>query len=85
MPKMLITEACLVNYGNDAGGVHESAGAMVEVSKDVANALLQVNRALYIDRKDDPDKNGRNTASKEMIKAAEAMAKAAAPGVGGNG
>lgn len=78
MPKMLIIEACLVNYGDDRGGVHECAGAQIEVGKDAATALVQAGRALYTDKKDDPNKTGANTASKEMIAAAEAAVKAAA-------
>ena len=76
MPKLLIIEPCLVNYGDDRGGVHQSAGDLVEVSKDVANALVRPGRALYVAKADDPDKGGHNTASKDMLKAAEAMAKA---------
>jgi len=41
MPKILITEPCLVNYGDDRGGVDEPAGALVEVPKAVANTLNQ--------------------------------------------
>ncbi|MEW6612701.1 MAG: hypothetical protein AB1409_08170 [Pseudomonadota bacterium] len=78
MPKVLIIEDCLVNYGDDRGGVHESAGALVDVSKDAAAALIRANRALYTDKKDDPDKSGRNTATKDMLQAAMAMAKAGA-------
>ena len=60
----------------DRGGVHQSAGDLVEVSKDVANALVRPGRALYVAKADDPDKGGHNTASKDMLKAAEQMAKA---------
>lgn len=90
MPEMLITEPCLVNHGDDQGAVHQAAGDKVTVHKDVARGLVSANRALYTDKKDDPDKQGRNTATREMLKAADAMAKAAAAApaagnAGGNG
>lgn len=78
MPKILITEATLVNYGDDRGGVHQSIGDLPTVPKHVALDLVRANRALYADKADDADKGGRNTATREMLKAAEAMAKAAA-------
>lgn len=78
MPKLLITEATLVNYGDDRGGVHEDAGALINPGKDTADALVRIGRALYVEKKDDPDKSGRNTASADMLAAAEALAKAAA-------
>lgn len=76
MPKMLIIESCVVNHGDDRGGVHQSAGDMPDIPKDPARALVTAGRALYINKTDDPDKQGRNTASREMVSAAEAMAKA---------
>lgn len=75
MPKLLIIEACMVNFADDRGGVHQSAGDMPNVPKDAAHALIAAGRALYVDKKEDPDKQGRNTASHEMLQAAEAMAK----------
>lgn len=80
MPKLLIIEACIVNYGDDRGGQHHDAGAVVEVTKDTATALVRSGRGLYAAKADDPDKTGRNTASAEMLKAAKEMAKAAAAG-----
>lgn len=80
MPKILITEATIVNYGDDRGGVHQAIGDLPTVPKHVALDLVRANRALYADKADDFDKGGRNTATKEMLKAAEAMAKAAAAG-----
>jgi hypothetical protein len=77
MPKILIIESCVVNHGDDRGGVHQSAGDMPEVPKDPARALVSAGRALYINKTDDPDKQGRNTASREMVSAAEAMQKPA--------
>lgn len=76
MPKQLIIEACLVNYGDDRGGVDHAIGDLVEVSKDTANALARNGRALYVEKKEDPDKHGRYTATRDMINAAQAMAKA---------
>ena len=85
--KILIIAACLVNVGDDAGGQHAEQGDMPEVPKDVAVKLVGSGRALYTDKKDDPDKAGANTASKELIRAAETAkaekekaAKAAAAG-----
>lgn len=78
MPKVLIIEPCLINHGDDAGGTHQDAGDVVECSKDNAMALMRAGRALYINKTDDPDKQGRNTATREMLKAAEAMATATA-------
>lgn len=77
MPKMLIIEACMVNHGDDRGGVHQSAGDMPDVPKDAARALVSAGRALYVNKNDDTDKHGRNTASREMLAAAEAMQKPA--------
>ena len=70
MPEMLITETCLVNYGDDRGGVVESSGAKIDVPKDTARALVGCGRALYAKKSDDPDKNARDTASKELLDAA---------------
>lgn len=75
MPKQLVIEACIINHGDDRGGVDYAAGTIVEVNKETANTLACAGRTLYIDKKDDPDKNGRNTTSEAMIRAAEAMAK----------
>lgn len=75
MPKLLIIEACMVNFADDRGGVHQSAGDLPDVPKDAARALVTAGRALYANKTDDPDKQGRNTASREMLQAAEAMAK----------
>lgn len=71
--KLLIIEACLVNYGDDRGGVDHAAGDVVDVPKATAATLATNGRALYINKTDDPDKAGRFTASKDMLKAAEAM------------
>lgn len=72
--KILILSSCLVNFGDDAGGQPVEQGDMPDVPKDVAVKLIGYGRALYTDKKDDPDKAGANTASKELIKAAEAAA-----------
>lgn len=73
--KLLIIEACLVNFGDDFGGVHQCAGDLPDVPKDTARALVSSGRALYTAKTDDPDKSGRNTATPDMMRAAEAMAK----------
>lgn len=78
MPKILITEACLINLKDDHGGQHFGIGSQPTVPKDIAADLVKANRALYCDKADDFDKGGRNTATKEMLKAADAIAKAAA-------
>lgn len=80
MPQVIITNACQVNFGDDRGGVHQDTGDMPTVSKEVGNALVRAGRALYVDKKDDPDKRGRDTASKEMIAAAQEMVKAKTKG-----
>jgi hypothetical protein len=76
MPKQLVISPTQINYGDDRGGVHHDAGDIVDVSKDIGIALMRANRTLYINKADDPDKSGRNTASKEMLAAVEDMAKA---------
>lgn len=73
--EIIIIEATQVNYGDDRGGQHEDSGAIIDVPKDQAKRLTEANRALYTKRSDDPFKDGRFTASEEMIKAAKAMAK----------
>lgn len=77
MPKLLILEPCVVNFSDDRGGVHQSAGDLPDVPKESARNLIAAGRALYANKTDDPDKQGRNTASREMLQAAEAMAKPA--------
>lgn len=72
MPKILIIEACLVNYGDDRGGIHQDAGDQIEVGKDAALALTRAGRALYVSKADDADKSGRYTATKDMLQAAAA-------------
>lgn len=80
--KQLIIEPCIVNYGDDRGGVDQTIGDVVDVPKDVASKLASNGRALYLDKKDDPSRDGRYTASKDMVQAAKelnaAKAKAAA-------
>lgn len=75
MPKVIITEGCLVNYQDDRGGVHEEQGAICEPSKEVAKQLVVIGRALYVSKADDFDKGGANTASQALLRAAEAAAK----------
>ena len=75
MPKILIIESCLVDFADDAGGQHQNVGDMPTVQKDLAAELVKARRALYCDKSDDFEKSGANTASKDMLKAAEAIAK----------
>ena len=74
--KLLITENTIVNYGDDRGGVDAAQGDIVDVNKDTAQKLVAARRALYTDKKDDPSKGALDTASTEMLKAAEAVRKA---------
>lgn len=74
--KILIIDSTQVNYGDDRGGVHEDTGNFCDVTKDMAKTLTEANRALYVNKSDDPHKDGRYTASAEMVKAAEKLAKA---------
>lgn len=78
MPKILIIEPTLVDYQDDRGGQHADVADLPEVPKAIAAKLVEVGRALYTDRKDDPTKTGQFTASADMVKAARAMAKARA-------
>lgn len=76
--KMLIIESCLVNFGDDRGGVHQDIGQMPDVPKEQAIGLVRSGRALFTSKADDADRNGAYTASPEMLKAAEQALKAAA-------
>lgn len=75
MPKQLVIESCLINFADDRGGVHHDIGEFADVPKGTAIDLARAGRTLFVDKKDDPDKNARFTASTDMIKAAEAMRK----------
>ena len=76
MPKLLIIDPCLVNFGDDAGGVHQDVGAQPDVSKATAAQLVMLGRALYVNKNDDPSKGAIHTAPAEMLKAAAAAAPA---------
>lgn len=79
MPKMLIIAACLINYGDERGGVDHEVGDMPDVpTKATATFLADTERALYIDKRDDHNRDGRYTASEKMIAAAKALAKSKA-------
>lgn len=78
--KILIIEAIQVVFNPDIGGEHVSPGEIIDVPKDQAGKLTQANRALYVNKADDSYKDGRFTAPADMLKAAEAMAKAKAKG-----
>lgn len=74
--KVLIIAACLINYGDDRGGVHADVGEMPDVPKKQAEDLTRSDRALYVNRKDDSTKTGQFTATESMIKAAKAIEEA---------
>ena len=74
--KQLVISACLINYGDDAGGVHHDVGEIVDVPKDMAEKLARADRALYVKKSDDPTKTGQFTATDAMLQAAAEMAKA---------
>lgn len=71
--KILIIEACLVNFHDDLGGQHQDTGAVIDVDKDSARSLTAMGRALYVEKKDDPSKGAHYTASSEMLNAAKAV------------
>lgn len=60
--KLLITVAC--QLAGEEISAHADVGDVVEVSKDDAALLTRMNRAMYLDRADDPTK-GSLTASPE--------------------
>lgn len=76
--KLLIIAACLVNFGDDQGGVAVAEGDIPDLPKDQAVRLAEHGRALYVSDKDDHTKTKIYTASEALLKAAEAKAKAAA-------
>ena len=78
MPKILIIETCLVNHGDDAGGIAHEAGETIDVNKDTAIELAKYGRSLYLNKADDPSKTKQYSASADMIKAVEGAAKARA-------
>jgi len=71
MTKMLIIDTCLVNHNDDRGGVAHARGEIIDPPKDEAKKLVLADRALYVAKADDFDKNGRYTASKELVAAAQ--------------
>ena len=83
MPEVLIIEPCIINHGDDRGGIHNDSGEVVVCNKENALKLAHMGRCLFVSREDDPDKAGIYTASKEMLKAAQDMAKARAKKSGG--
>ena len=78
--KIIIIEACLVVFQVDLGGEAVESGTIVDITKEQAAKLTQANRALYVNKADDSFKDGRFTATAEMVKAAEALAKSKAKG-----
>lgn len=78
MPKILVIEPTLINLGGDEGGVHHDVGAFADVNKDTARLLAEAGRTLYAASADDHTKPPRFSATAEMLKAAQAAAKAQA-------
>ena len=72
--KIIILESCIINLGNDRGGQHAERLDMPDVPKDTAVKLVGYGRALYINKSDDPDKAGVNTAPQDLVDAAKAAA-----------
>lgn len=70
--KILIIETTIINFGDDRGGQVCESPSFQDVNKDAAKAVVTSGRALYTSKSDDPEKGAPNTASAEMIKAAEA-------------
>lgn len=79
MPKMLIVETTVVNYGDDRGGVVETAGTQVSVPKEAGAELAKANRALYLDKSDDFTREWRYTATPALVRAAKAASAASEP------
>lgn len=75
MPTQIVIEPCLINYGDDRGGVGHAAGEFVDVPKETAINLARAGRTLFVDKKDDPDKNGHYTAAADVVAAAKAIKK----------
>lgn len=75
MPKLLMISPCQVNFGEGAGARHVDDAEVITVQVDTARALVAANRAMYADRKDDPSKGGRDTATDAMLQAAATVRK----------
>lgn len=71
--KVLVIAACILNLGDDRGGLHHDVGEVADIPKGQAESLARADRVLYVNRKDDPTKTGQFTASEAMLKAAEAL------------
>ena len=71
--KILIIDDTLVNFNDDRGGQHVSAGETHDAPKDQARQLVACGRALYVSRDDDPTRGSINTATPEQLKAAAAL------------
>lgn len=81
--KVLVIEACMVDFNDDRGGQAVTVGSLIDVPKETAHALCDMGRTLYTDEKDDPRKGVKRIASAEMVKAAAKAAKAKDPAAGG--
>ena len=77
MAKMTVIEACLVNYLDGLGAVHEDVGAEVSVNPDVGMELAKAGKAMFSDPAEDPSK-GRYLLPEHIRAAAESESKAKA-------
>lgn len=84
MPKILVIEGCVINHGDDRGGVVYSVGEAADVTKETATALVRAGRALYVHREDDASRGGF-TASTEILQAAGLVEPAPAAAAGESG
>ena len=75
MPKLIITQACQVAFGE--GTTHADVADQIDATKDDAATLTRMGRAMYLDRTDDPTK-GSLTATKDDVDATKRHAKAIA-------
>lgn len=75
--KLLILASMLINYGDGQGGVHTDIGPVEVRDPDIARPLVATGAAMYVNRKDDPRKDGADTATDEHFAAVEAQIKAA--------
>ncbi|HSD36087.1 MAG TPA: hypothetical protein VLC92_01180 [Rhodocyclaceae bacterium] len=74
MAKLVLLETIVVNYGDDRGGVIESAGDLITVTKETGIELTNHGRALYTRKGDDHSKGGLLTAPADVVSAAEERA-----------
>lgn len=74
--KILITQACAAPAME--GSDHHDANTIADLAPDIARAIVQAGKGLYVDPKDDPSKIKGATAPEARIEAVRAAHKAAA-------